>query len=197
MPRAAASTSSAFAFCVPAEPSLYQRAVRGALGHGLAPHSTSLRGDARVCGRANTRYLPPGPLFRISLSRPFHHACEPTATRSHQEESVKKTNESTLSLSLGRAINCQLSPRRPIPQVLRDADNQTALDYARQQEIFELLRDYIEHLYPNWTEQHPVSFDFGLTFDEGVWKLQQVRNELCAWEPRGGLCEKRGFQLAL
>jgi hypothetical protein len=59
-------------------------------------------------------------------------------------------------------------------QVLRDADNQTALDYARQQEIFELLRDYIEHLYPNWTEQHPVSFDFGLTFDEGVWKLQQA-----------------------
>jgi hypothetical protein len=60
-------------------------------------------------------------------------------------------------------------------QVLRDADNHTALDYARQQEIFDLLRDYIETLYPTWTEEHPVSFDFGLSFDEGVWKLQQVR----------------------
>mmetsp|Transcript_8387 Transcript_8387/g.15900 ORF Transcript_8387/g.15900 Transcript_8387/m.15900 type:complete len:1684 (-) Transcript_8387:1295-6346(-) len=56
--------------------------------------------------------------------------------------------------------------------VLRDARGATALDYARTQEIFELLRDYVENVYPTWTEDHPVSFTFGITFDEGVWKMQ-------------------------
>jgi hypothetical protein len=58
-------------------------------------------------------------------------------------------------------------------QILRDREGYTPLDYARQQEIFELVRDYVENLYPVWTEDHPVQFQFGLHFDEGVWKMQQ------------------------
>eukprot|EP00240_Pyramimonas_obovata_P000249 CAMPEP_0118927864 /NCGR_PEP_ID=MMETSP1169-20130426/5244_1 /TAXON_ID=36882 /ORGANISM="Pyramimonas obovata, Strain CCMP722" /LENGTH=1671 /DNA_ID=CAMNT_0006869721 /DNA_START=246 /DNA_END=5258 /DNA_ORIENTATION=- len=58
-------------------------------------------------------------------------------------------------------------------KVLRDKRGYTALDYARTAETFELLRDYAEAVYPNWTETHPVHFYFGITFDEGRWKLQE------------------------
>ncbi|KAK3274842.1 hypothetical protein CYMTET_16981 [Cymbomonas tetramitiformis] len=57
-------------------------------------------------------------------------------------------------------------------KILRDVHGCTALDYARTQEVFELLRDYVENLYPMWMPDHPVDFVFGIIFDEGAWKLQ-------------------------
>lgn len=58
-------------------------------------------------------------------------------------------------------------------KILRDAERCTPLDYARTDEIFELIRDYVERLYPKYDPvDHPVNFIFALVFDEGRWELQ-------------------------
>lgn len=58
-------------------------------------------------------------------------------------------------------------------KIVRDADGYTPLDYSRTAEIFELIRDYVERLYPKYDpKDHPVNFMFAMTFDEGRWELQ-------------------------
>mmetsp|Transcript_19877 Transcript_19877/g.64680 ORF Transcript_19877/g.64680 Transcript_19877/m.64680 type:complete len:1695 (-) Transcript_19877:99-5183(-) len=57
-------------------------------------------------------------------------------------------------------------------KMMRDAEGFTALDYARTPDIFELLRDFVEKVYSDFTPDHPVNFVYGLIFDEGRWELQ-------------------------
>jgi len=60
--------------------------------------------------------------------------------------------------------------------VLHDARGQSAYDYARTPEITDVLREYIADSYRDTGDPvrvHPVRFDFGLVFNDGLWRVAE------------------------